>query len=338
MITVTDYYPFGSAMPGRSLNLGDYRFGFQNQETDPEIYGTGNAVSYKYRVEDARLGRFLSVDPLSAEYPELSPYNFVANSPITFLDSDGRDIVYFNREGKEIYRVVTEIVHETYVLKKGIDASRIMGPILNSEDFSIAKMPNRIFNKTAYEKDRDYNKFDYQIAASTHLINESIGDGTALEKTEGAGRPDNVPELDPNLIKAMILTETQYGYIESTPEWKKGELDIMQVNVGSGSTTIRGDWDPKKQTIGLKKDIVPTPQESIHAGIQWLYFKGIQVTNIKYNNGVIVGGNIQWTGGEKWEAAAKAYNGSGDPKYSEKLTSALDALDNNSTTDYEKNK
>ena len=37
----------------------NYRFGFQGQETDQE-YLSG-AVSFKYRVHDARLGRFLSV-------------------------------------------------------------------------------------------------------------------------------------------------------------------------------------------------------------------------------------------------------------------------------------
>ena len=37
--------------------------------------------------------RFLSIDPLAAKYPMLSPYAFVANSPIRFKDDDGRKIV-----------------------------------------------------------------------------------------------------------------------------------------------------------------------------------------------------------------------------------------------------
>ncbi|MEZ4826714.1 MAG: hypothetical protein R3C61_10545 [Bacteroidia bacterium] len=73
------------------MNLGEYRFGFQNQETDPEIYGTGNAVSYKYRVEDARLGRFLSVDPLSPEYPWNSPYAFSENRVMDAVELEGAE-------------------------------------------------------------------------------------------------------------------------------------------------------------------------------------------------------------------------------------------------------
>jgi len=32
VISATDYYPFGSPMPGRSFSAEKYRFGFQNQE------------------------------------------------------------------------------------------------------------------------------------------------------------------------------------------------------------------------------------------------------------------------------------------------------------------
>ncbi|MEZ4776019.1 MAG: YwqJ-related putative deaminase, partial [Bacteroidia bacterium] len=91
MLSVQDYFPFGSAMPGRSLNLGDYRFGFQGQEGDNEIYGTGNDVSYKYRVEETRLGRFLSVDPLSPEYPWNSPYAFSENQVVRFIELEGAE-------------------------------------------------------------------------------------------------------------------------------------------------------------------------------------------------------------------------------------------------------
>ena len=65
----TDYYPFGSAMPGRSFSEGEYRFVFQGQEKDDEVKGEGNSINYKYRMHDARIGRFFAVDPLAPEYP-----------------------------------------------------------------------------------------------------------------------------------------------------------------------------------------------------------------------------------------------------------------------------
>lgn len=41
---------------------------------------------------DSRLGRWMSLDPLAIKYPSLSAYNFVANSPLLFIDPDGRYI------------------------------------------------------------------------------------------------------------------------------------------------------------------------------------------------------------------------------------------------------
>jgi len=77
-------------MPGRQANLGSYRYGFQNQETDPEMLG--GAVAFKYRVHDVRIGRFLSVDPVAKSYPTFSPYSFVQNSPIKFKDLEGAEL------------------------------------------------------------------------------------------------------------------------------------------------------------------------------------------------------------------------------------------------------
>jgi len=70
-------------------NRGGYRYGFQSQEKDNEIYGEGNAVSFKFRVEDTRLGRFFSVDPLSKKYSFYSPYSFSGNRVIDAIELEG---------------------------------------------------------------------------------------------------------------------------------------------------------------------------------------------------------------------------------------------------------
>lgn len=43
-----------------------------------------------------QLYRWLSTDPLAAEYPDLSPYVFVANNAINAVDPDGRKIIFVN--------------------------------------------------------------------------------------------------------------------------------------------------------------------------------------------------------------------------------------------------
>ena len=87
----SDYYPFGMVMEERTGSAEGYRFGFQGQETDDEVYGSENAVSFKYRVHDARIGRFLSIDPLAPEYPWNSPYAFSENRVIRFIELEGAE-------------------------------------------------------------------------------------------------------------------------------------------------------------------------------------------------------------------------------------------------------
>lgn len=86
-----DYYSFGMQMPGRLVNSAAYRYGFNGKENDNEVKGTGNQQDYGMRIYDPRLGRFLSVDPLTKSYPHYTPYSFAGNKPISFTDRDGEE-------------------------------------------------------------------------------------------------------------------------------------------------------------------------------------------------------------------------------------------------------
>ncbi|MFN9802605.1 MAG: RHS repeat domain-containing protein [Bacteroidota bacterium] len=83
-----DYYAFGMQMPGRKLS-GGYRYGFNGKENDNEVKGEGNQQDYGMRIYDGRIGKFLSVDPITNEYPDLTPYQFASNTPIWAIDLDG---------------------------------------------------------------------------------------------------------------------------------------------------------------------------------------------------------------------------------------------------------
>jgi RHS repeat-associated protein len=94
VISAQDYYAFGMIMPGRKFSAGgSYRFGFNGKEEDDDVKGDGNQQDYGMRIYDARLGRFLSVDPITEKYPELTPYQFASNRPIDGIDLDGMEYV-----------------------------------------------------------------------------------------------------------------------------------------------------------------------------------------------------------------------------------------------------
>ena len=49
---------------------------------------------YGARYYNPELSLWLSVDPLAEKYPSLSPYNYVANNPLKYIDPDGQKITY----------------------------------------------------------------------------------------------------------------------------------------------------------------------------------------------------------------------------------------------------
>lgn len=136
-ITVEDYhnyYPFGMAMPGRNaLNPELYRYGFNGMEKDDEIKGKGNSYDFGARVYDPRLGRWLSLDPLMAKYPNLSPFNLCNNNPIAFKDMDGKDFeLVIDHKTKTII-----VVANLYVTKESTDrAITAVNSINLTESFS----------------------------------------------------------------------------------------------------------------------------------------------------------------------------------------------------------
>ncbi|MFM7023776.1 MAG: PKD domain-containing protein [Flavobacteriales bacterium] len=87
VLSITDYYPFGMEMPGRNYSGEKYRYGFQAQETDEEWLD--GAIAFNYRVHDARIGRFLSVDPLAKQYPHNSVYAFSENRVTNAVEIEG---------------------------------------------------------------------------------------------------------------------------------------------------------------------------------------------------------------------------------------------------------
>jgi RHS repeat-associated protein len=102
LVSANDYYPFGLLQPGRGYAAGSkYRYGYNGKENDNEVKGAGNQQDYGMRVYDPRLARFLSVDPITAQYPELTAYQFASNTPIQAVDLDGLES-YITTDGKYI--------------------------------------------------------------------------------------------------------------------------------------------------------------------------------------------------------------------------------------------
>ncbi|QQR97184.1 MAG: hypothetical protein IPK18_09870 [Sphingobacteriales bacterium] len=88
-------------------------------EKDNEVKGSGNSLDFGARIYDSRLGKWLSTDPLQTKYPNLTPYNFVANNPILFVDPDGRviDLNSLSKADKENYDAAIQLLSASKLFK-----------------------------------------------------------------------------------------------------------------------------------------------------------------------------------------------------------------------------
>ena len=314
--SATDYYPFGSPMDGRNFSSDKYRFGFNGKENDNEIQGGGNSYDFGARIYDSRLGRWLSLDPLMKKYPTLSPFNFCANNPIIYIDPDGEDVVFFNNKGEEIYRVKTSKVNATYVYnlntKAHLDISKYTNDqIVNAAQskksgcgWVFAEMPKVIQNRTQSKEDvsgQEYQVNDYVIAARTNLFNQSKNNGSIQLYTDGGDEipkstNNQIPDLDPTLVKAIAIQEKHNGVT--------GFTDILSAN-------NKGDFGKLKSKLGLTEDGPElSVSNSLYYGIRILASKGFK-GGVTYDKKT---GDKTYTF-QGWDEATKSFNGGGNEKY-----------------------
>ena len=88
-----------------------YKYNSKELEEDIGL----NWYDYRARRYDPALGRWTTVDPLAEKYPSISPYNFVLNNPLRYIDPLGLspdDIIFnsINEDGNktELGRIVTD--------------------------------------------------------------------------------------------------------------------------------------------------------------------------------------------------------------------------------------
>jgi RHS repeat-associated protein len=175
VVSSQDYSPFGVTLEGRSWSAG-YRYGFQNQETDNEMWG--GAINYKYRVEDPRLGRFFSVDPLYVQFPWNSNYAFSENRVLDGVELEGCEWQpYLNRFIYQIESAFTDVfesIGNYHITKAEMDAAMSKSLVLQTVKSAFSEqLPKDLIDHYAYGEGRTYY-LDEQKMALTHPSHTGI--------------------------------------------------------------------------------------------------------------------------------------------------------------------
>lgn len=118
VINAQDYYPFGMVQPGRSYSLStdsSYRFGFDGQMKDNNIYGQNNAYTAEFWEYDPRLGRRWNPDPKPIY--GVSDYASFKDNPILYIDPHGDSVWIYATTLPGAPGVLSKATHTFIVVK-----------------------------------------------------------------------------------------------------------------------------------------------------------------------------------------------------------------------------
>ena len=108
VVQKTDYYPFGLAHSTGALDKNKYLYNGKELQDDI-LSGTefGN-LDYGARFCDPMIGRWHVVDPLAEKSRRFSPYAYVANNPMKYIDPNGMEIIVTGDKAKKTVKEINK--------------------------------------------------------------------------------------------------------------------------------------------------------------------------------------------------------------------------------------
>ena len=242
----------------------EYSMGFQGQEEDDEIKGEGNSVSYEYRIEDPRLGRFFAIDPLTAQYPHNSPYAFSENRVIDAVELEGKECILIHgtnmSSGKHMF---DDVAREEFM--------RIGGNTSYDDTYSWGP-----FSATNNSRDNERKMMAFTLALHVLKIrDQQITDGIITEAEPitlvGYSHGGNIAIQAADMIQ--ILTGVKVQLITyATPAYNDGSIEdpttqdgiskhIHLFSTGDGVDDIAGgdEYYANSKTVNIEipESIIP---------------------------------------------------------------------------------
>ncbi|ANE51374.1 RHS repeat-associated core domain-containing protein [Flavisolibacter tropicus] len=243
VLSQQDYYPFGMEMPeGKWGN--SYRYGFNGKEKDGET----DTQDYGMRIYNPALGRFLSVDPITKNYPMLTPYQFASNSPISGVDLDGLEY-YYAADGN-------------FIAKSRDNNTQVR--VIQSKDVATAwQLLRRKEGATVV----DLNKISIDVGISNAELNTRAFLST-LKQTENHGNDPLPYNAMHGFIKGKLKTFTDKSYEEAPEEYKNHPYEGKKGGTAAGAyQLLRPTFNAQKKSNPLVKDFGPNGQDYAVLGI-----------------------------------------------------------------------
>ena len=221
------------------------RYGFNGKEKLNEFEGEGKVDRYDFgaRMYDARLGRFLSVDPLARKFPWVTPFQFASNSPIQSTDLDGAETL------NKVY-VIVDDQKTTFITKP--NGNRVI-ETSNGHDWIGTK--------------EVYTYFVKQKGSNDYKYYDSKNPGEAEAKMRADGVKYGKPEITKQILDAPAPPIKQFedakntiGNVATTVSFLFGGLELKGIQVMTtvekvvSASGVANDLD---DLTGASKAIVP---------------------------------------------------------------------------------
>jgi RHS repeat-associated protein len=191
VVEATDYYPFGLRMPGRSYLNGvpHAKEGLTGKETDSE----SGFIYFGARYYDPAIGRFLSFDPLTQQFPEWSPYVYSFNNPVNYFDPDG--LAGLTAKKRQFYKSVGKNII-TAASEKGISETKsyfIIAQRIQENGWGTTAPGNNLFNI----------KGEYKGASITITTHEEDSKGNRTKIVDKFRKYDSQSESIKDYLKVL---------------------------------------------------------------------------------------------------------------------------------------
>jgi len=257
---------------------GTYLFGFNGKERDNEgMGGGGSTYDYGFRIYNGQIGKFLSVDPLTREFPYLSPYQFANNTPIKSIDIEGLEQLDANfliavKTGKTTIRAVIGIRYDfnanafTFGIGHGqVGYVTATFDLDKKEIINLAILDNDIGAKDRFNKNAGF-KVPAFIAVSSFKssvqeidMNEFMsGLETFNKELEGLGFAENsigigvitslmqsiAANIEDGTIETRLLSISSPDVIKSVKNEETGDKELKEFKGGMKIRLFKKDREP----------------------------------------------------------------------------------------------
>ena len=216
-----EYMPYGESLVEEHQNSINTPYKFNGKELDDE---SGNYY-YGARYYNPKFSFWLSVDPLAEKFYDTSPYTYVSNNPLRYIDPTGmsqEDIIIHYKDNKgnsqthtykygEEYCGSNEFVSNVYaslnhMVDSGADTTGVIKGLANSKKNDVNIKKNTAENNPGFGQNR-YTSYHYvdKKGNSNIIFDPTMGaevtkDNGIMTLISGGDYKDKKGMLPPSLV------------------------------------------------------------------------------------------------------------------------------------------